>query len=246
MARRRRTDDELAGDLEASRAAATLGEELRRTRRRRRLTQQDVADRMGISRTRYSGLERGFGASAPLAVWFRAAAVLDRPLAVALSRDVTTPLADAGHVAAQELVLRIARHHGRAGRFELQTRASRSGGSVDVGLRDDPCRALILVEIWNALADLGSAARTTARKVVEAEGLAEFRGYRVATCWLLLDTAANRGVVRRHPEVFRSMFPGSSALWARAIAEGTCPPAGAGVAWVDPRSGRITELRLPS
>ena len=210
------------------------------------MTQQRVADRMGISRTRYSGMERGQGASAPLEVWFRAAAVLDRPLAVSLSRDVTSPLADAGHVAAQELVLRLARRHGRAGRFELPTRAARSAGSVDVGLRDDPCRVLMLIEIWNALSDLGAAARTTARKVVEAEGLAEFRGYRVATCWLLLDSAANRELVRRHPEVFRGMFAGSSALWARALAHGTCPPAGAGVAWIDPRTGRITELRLPS
>ena len=210
------------------------------------MTQQRVADRMGISRTRYSGMERGQGASAPLEVWFRAAAVLDRPLAVALSRDVVVPLADAGHVAAQELVLRLARRHGRVGRFELPTRTARFAGSVDVGLRDDPCRVLMLVEIWNALSDLGSAARATARKVVEAEGLAEFRGYRVAPCWLLVDTAANRGVVRRHPEVFRGMFPGSSALWARALARGTCPPAGAGVAWIDPRTGRITELRLPS
>ena len=245
MSRRRRTDYELAGDREAQRVAAVLGAELKWTRLRRRLTQQQMSDRMGISRARYSGLERGEGASAPLSAWYGAGAVLDRPLAVSFSRDTVTPLVDAGHAAAQELVLRLARSQRRIGLFELPTRASRTSGSVDVGIRDDRCRVLILTEIWNALNDLGSGARTTSRKVHEAEGLAAFRGYRVAACWLLVDTAANRAIVRRYPEVFRSMFPGSSALWARALTDGSCPPTGAGVAWIDPRAQRITALRLP-
>jgi DNA-binding XRE family transcriptional regulator len=246
MSRRRRTEGEVAGDREAQRAAATLGSDLKRRRSRRHLTQQQMSDRLGISRTRYSGIERGEGASAPLSVWFRAGVVLGTPFAVSFSRDTVAPLVDAGHAAAQELVLRLARTHGRNGTFELPTRPSRDGGSVDVGIRDNRYRVLILVEIWNALSDLGAGARSTARKLVEGEALAEFRGDRVASCWLLVDTAANRAIVRRHPEIFRRMFPGSSALWARALTDGSCPPAGAGVAWIDPRAGRITELRLGS
>ena len=246
MGRRRRTEHELEGDREAQRVAAGLGTELQRTRVRRRLTQQQLAQRLGVSRSRLSGLERGEGASAPLSIWFRAGAVLGRPLAVSLSRDSQAPLVDGGHAAAQELVLKLARSHGRVGSFELQTRASRGRGSVDVGIRDDRCRVLILSEIWNELSDLGSGARSTARKVLEAEGLAEFRAYRVAACWLLVDTAANRAIVRGHPEIFRSMFPGSSVLWARALMDGSCPPVGAGVAWIDPRTRRITALRLPT
>jgi hypothetical protein len=180
------------------------------------------------------------------AVIGRAGVVLGTPLAVSFSRDTEVPLADAGHAAAQELVLRFARSHGRTGSFELPSRASRDGGSVDVGIRDDRCRVLILTEIWNALTDLGHGARSTARKLVEVEALAEFRGYRVASCWLMVDTAANRGIVRAHPEIFRSLFPGSSALWSRALSDGGCPPTAAGVAWIDPRAGRITELRLPA
>ena len=244
MSRRRRTDEELDGDREAQRVAATLGSELRRSRRGRRLTQRALANRIGISRTRLSGLERGYGASATLSLWFRAGAALGRPLAVSLSRGQSPELADAGHLAAQELLLRLVRETGRTGRFELATRASRTSGSVDVGIRDDRCRVLILTEIWNRMSDLGSGARTTQRKVAEAEGLAEFRGYRVASCWLLVDTAANRAIVRRYPEVLRSMLTGSSAAWVRALVKGACPPAEPGVAWIDPRSQRITELRL--
>ena len=66
---------------------------------------------------------------------------------------------------------------------------------------------LILVEIWNALSDLGAGARSTARKLVEVEALAEFRGDRVASCWLLVDTAANRAIVRRIPRSSAGCFP---------------------------------------
>ncbi|HEX5015414.1 MAG TPA: helix-turn-helix transcriptional regulator [Candidatus Limnocylindrales bacterium] len=246
MSQQRRTNAELEGDREAQRAAATLGGELRATRIKRRLTQQQVADRIGISRARCSGLERGEGTTAPLSTWFRAGVVIGRPIAVSFSRDSGAPLVDAGHAAGQELILRLARSFGRIGSFELRTRAARDSGSADVGIRDDRCRVLILIELWNALTDLGAAARSTARKLAEAETLAEFRGYRVASCWLLLDTAANRTIVRSHPEVLRAMFRGSSALWVRALTQGGCPPSDAGVAWIDVRSGRITELRLPA
>jgi DNA-binding XRE family transcriptional regulator len=95
MSRRRRTEGEVAGDREAQRAAATLGSDLKRTRSRRHLTQQQMSDRLGISRTRYSGIERGEGASAPLSVWFRAGVVLGTPFAVSFSRDTVAPLVDA-------------------------------------------------------------------------------------------------------------------------------------------------------
>ena len=123
--------------------------------------------------------------------------------------------------------------------FELPTRPSaRDGGSVDVGIRDDPHRALILVEIWNLTGDLGHASRSTTRKLAEAAELAGFRGYRVASCWLFVDNAANRALVRRFPEVLRAQFKGSSMAWVRCLTEGTAPPIEPGVAWIDPRSGR--------
>ena len=248
MSRRRRTDQELAGDREAQRAAATLGLDLRRTRHRRRLTLAQLASRVGVGPTRLHELEMGHGATAPLALWFAIGAALGRPFAAGFSRDSVSPgePADAGHLAAQELVLGLARALGRTGLFELSTRGrSRDGGSVDVGLRDDAHRALILVEIWNMTDDLGAASRSSHRKVAEAADLAAFRGYRVAWCWLLVDTAANRALVRRFPEVLRAQFTGSSLAWVRCLLEGARPPERPGVAWIDPRTGRITPLRLP-
>jgi hypothetical protein len=136
---------------------------------------------------------------------------------VSFSRDIVPDEPrDAGHLAAQELVLRLARQHGRRADFELPTRPADPARSTDVAIRDDAARALILVEIWNRLDDLGAAARATNRKQAEAEGpavLAASDGspYRVATCWLLVDTAANRQLVARYPEILETRFPGSSA-----------------------------------
>lgn len=244
---RRRTDDEREGDREAARLASALGASLRDGRRRRRLKQAEPAERVGVSRARIGQLEAGWGASAPLRTWVRIGMALGRPFAAGLSREIGQPSApaDSGHLAGQELVLRLARLHGRTGLFELSTRNSaRDGGNVDVGVRDDLNRALILVEVWNLVSDLGNATRTSGRKVAEASDLAMFRGYRVALCWLFVDTAANRMLVRRYPQILRARFRGSSVAWAKCLTNGEPPPPEPGLAWVDPRSGRVTPVRL--
>ena len=246
----RRSDPAVHGDALSAAIAATLGREARASRRRRRLTQQRLANAIGISRPRYAEIERGEGATAPLETWTKIGAALGRPLAVAFSRDIEQPgPRDAGHLAAQELVLRMARSHGRAASFELPTRPTDPARSTDVGLRDDAARVLFLIEIWNRLDDLGAAARATDRKLTEAAAAGAFAGaddppYRVAACWLLVDTAANRRLIARYPEIVRTRFPASSVRWAAALTNGTAPPAEPGVAWVDPRAGRIIPLRL--
>jgi transcriptional regulator with XRE-family HTH domain len=234
----------MAGDREATALAATLGAELRVTRRRRRMKQVELAARVGLRHARISELERGQGASAPLAVWLRIGLAIGRPFAAAFSRDVVASPRDAGHLAAQELVLELARIHGREGFFELATRPEDPSRSVDVGVRDDRYRVLILIEILNQTNDLGATVRASARKAAEVTALASFRGYRVATCWLLVDTAANRRLVARYPEILRVQFRGSSAAWARALTKGSSPPLHSGICWVDPANRRLTAMRI--
>jgi DNA-binding XRE family transcriptional regulator len=243
----RRTDRQRAGDREAERIAVTLGVDWRDARRAGHLTQAQLGERVGLSRSRIGQLEAGRGGSAQLDTWVRLGMVLGRPFAARFTREMHGLIepADAGHLAGQELILRLARHLGRHGSFELPTRPStRDGLSVDVGVRDDVHRAMILIEIWNTTSDLGAASRSSSRKIAEVEGLASFRGYRVALCWLLIDTASNRALVRRYPEVIRARFPGSSIGWVRCLTLGQAPPAEAGIAWIDPRSQRLTPLRL--
>ncbi len=249
MSRVRRTDAEVQASRESARIGATLGSDLQRTRKRRRITQRALGERIGLGQVRISEIERGLGATAPLETWIALGVAIDRPLAVSFSRDMQPDEPrDAGHLAAQELVLRLARQHGRRADFELPTRPADPARSVDVALRDDTARVLIVVEIWNRLDDLGAAARATTRKVAEAEGpavLATGDGppYRVAVCWLFVDTAANRRLVARYPEILESRFPGSSLVWVRCLAEGLPPLIAPGLAWIDPRSGRIVPLR---
>ena len=150
---------------------------------------------MGLKQSRNSAVERGDATGTPLVVWARIGAALGRPLAVSFSRDLQQEgPADAGHLAGQEWMLKLARATGRTASFELPTRPDNPLLSVDVCLRDDPNRTLILNEIRNRFDDVGRAVRSTDRKVAEAVAIGALIGgedpYRIASCWLLVDTAA--------------------------------------------------------
>jgi hypothetical protein len=121
--------------------------------------------------------------------------------------------------------------------------------STDIGARDDIERVLLLLEIWNRFDDVGRGARSTDRKVADAEALAiaigHGRPYRVASCWLLIDSAANRALLARYTTVLRTRFPGSSRAWVSALIHGTPIPTQPGIAWLDVRGGRIVPVRWP-
>src|SRR5476649_2296825 len=101
---------------------ARLGGELRDARHRRRLTQDQLGSRAGLSRSAISTIERGRGGSHTLDTWQRLALAVDRPMRIELRRDAREEPADAGHLAIQELVLRLGRQAGYRGTFELPTR----------------------------------------------------------------------------------------------------------------------------
>jgi hypothetical protein len=194
-----------------------------------------------------SDVERGRGASLSLDVWHRTFLALDRDLHFDATRDPRQEPADAGHLAVQELILRLARASGRAGSFELPTKPSEAWRSTDVCIRDDGNRALILVECWNTLGDVGAAARSTNRKLAEADALAAAvtgqRPYRVTGCWVLRATKRNRELVTRYPELFNARFPGSSSGWVRALQDGAAPPEEIGLLWTDVASTRLFPWR---
>lgn len=226
---------------------ARLGAEIRRTRLYRHLTQAELAELAGISRPTEGAIERGYGGSHTLETWQRLAIALDRPLRVELDRDRYEDTADVGHLAIQELVLRLGRSVGYRGGFELASRPVDPRHSTDVGLRDDRRRRLLLVECWNSIGDIGAAARSTNRKLAEAQDLAVAVGgerpHLVATCWVVRATRRNRTLLNRYPEVFASRFPGSSAGWVRALTRGTEPPSEPGLLWCDVAATRVFAWR---
>ncbi len=236
---------------------ARLGGDLRAARNRRRLTQAQLGARVGLARSTVSDLERGHGGSHTLDTWQRLALAVDRPMRIELRRDAREEPADAGHLAIQELVLRLGRGAGHKGSFELTTRPSDPSRSTDVGLRDDRRRLLILVECWNTFGDVGAAVRSTNRKLAEAADLAVAIGgedpYRVASCWVVRDVPRNRSLLARYPELFASRFPGSSALWVRALSEPAGatvrahpqPPSELGLVWCDAQATRLFPWRRP-
>ncbi len=246
MPRRKRTNAEIAGAREARAIAASLGRDARSTRKRRRLTQAELGRRVGLGQSEISHLEAGHGQGTSIATWTAIGMALGRPISIGFSRELVAAPNDAGHLAAQELVLKLAATHGRTGSFELATRASNPSLSIDVCLRDRRDRVLLIIEIWNRLDDLGASARNMSRKTAEAMALATtFEPEpRVAWCWLLVDTAANREIVRRYPAVIGALFDGSSRAWVRALWNGSAPPDRPGIAWIDPRLGQLSELRL--
>lgn len=222
---------------EARAIAANLGRDLRGTRRSRRWTQARLGDRVGLSQAQISALESGAGARTSIETWVAIGIALLRPIAIGFSRDVAVPLKDAGHLDAQELVATIATAAGWRTTIEAPDDPRSPTGSSD--LRLDRPGAAVLTEIWNRLDDLGAAARSSDRKLARAQ-----LGTRAV--WLLVDTAANRAIVRRYPAVLRARFPGSSAGWVRALSAGGDPPLEPGIAWIDVRGRRIAELRLSS
>jgi transcriptional regulator with XRE-family HTH domain len=199
---RRRTREQLA----------RLGGELRRSRLRRKLTQAHLADIVDVTQSTISDMERGVGMGLSIDVWQRVFIALDRPLIVEAGRDPREDVADAGHLALQELVLRP--RIGLHGSFELPTRPANPRRSVDVLLRDDLRRLLIISECWNTFGDIGASVRPTNRKVAEAEDLAVAFGgerpYEVRACWVVRDTARNRTLLATHPAIFDRAFPGTS------------------------------------
>jgi transcriptional regulator with XRE-family HTH domain len=223
------------------------GKKVRAARVRRGWRQVELGRRTRLSQATVSKIERGEGATLSLATWQRVADALDLPLDLKLGRDAREETADAGHLAIQELILRLGRQVGYGRTFELPTKPSDPGGWVDVGLIDHPHRRLLLAECVNSLGDIGASTRASDRKAREAQDLAATLGgeepYSVHVCWVMRDTRRNRELVRRYPELFATRFPGSSRQWVDALITGLEPPVERGLVWCDVTATRVFEWR---
>jgi transcriptional regulator with XRE-family HTH domain len=199
-----------------------LGGEIRSFRTRRSWTQEQLADRAHLDRSLISRAERGVAAF-DLDMLERLAVALDVPLNCGFGRDTRADVADAGHLAIQELVLRLGRQAGYTSEFELPTRPTEPWPSIDVALASRARRRIICVECWNTIGDIGAATRSSARKAAEAEAMALGLwgdAARARLVWVVRSTARNRALVGRYPEVFATRLPGSSKKWLAALTDG--------------------------
>jgi transcriptional regulator with XRE-family HTH domain len=225
---------------------ARIGTDIQRLRERRGLTRIELARRAGLGRMVESRIERGV-ANPDLDALQRIAIALDRPLIVSFGgRDPHEQPPDAGHLAMQELVLRLGRAAGYDGSFELQTRPMEPWRSADVGLAATATGRLIDVECWNTFGDIGAAVRSSHRKQAELRDLAIARWGAAGTShlvWVVRATARNRALVARYPEVFARAFPGSSRRWVDALTGGAIPPGEPGMVWADVGGTRLVPWR---
>jgi transcriptional regulator with XRE-family HTH domain len=222
------------------------GGELRDARAARHLTQAAAGERAGIGRGVVSRIELGHGGYVSMDAWQRLGLAVGRPIQITVQRDVGGSTVDAGHLALQELVLRLGRAAGYAGSFELATRPSGPWRSVDVGLVAPASHRFIHVECWNTIGDLGAAARSSARKQAEVADLAVARFGREGTSglvWVVRATTRNRALVARYPGIFASRFPGSSRGWVEALTLGARPPLEPGLVWSDVAATRLIAWR---
>src|SRR5262245_30420760 len=173
---------------------ARLGGQVRAMRTRRRWSQTHLGRRAGVDRNAVSRLERGIG-TIDVDLLERVGIALEVPLRVEFARDPREDVADAGHLAMQELMLRHARSAGFERQFELATRPSEPWRSIDVAIGSDRQKVAVAEECWNTLGDVGASARQSARKLAELDQAAVAR-------W------GEEG--RAAPAVFATRFPGSS------------------------------------
>lgn len=244
----RRSAVQLEADRVADSILVAMGRAIASARRRLRLTQAQLAARVGTSRSTISRIEIGQGHGVPVELWIRIAVVLGLPPRFDLGRDPLAAPADAGHLGIQELVLTLGRRAGYGGTFELPLPVSDPSRFVDVFLRSDTSRRLIVVEGHNLIGNVGAELRSFDRKLVMARDVAVVIGedggpYAVHSVWVVRATRRNRELVARYPTLFASRFPGSSRAWARVLETGSAPPLEPGLVWCDRDATRIHEWR---
>lgn len=245
----RRSARQVAVEQAVDEISRHVGRVIKSARVRRRLTQTALGLKVGISQSEVSRIELGRGRSVPLTTWIALAHELGLRPRFELARDWQEAPADAGHLAIQELLLGLARATGAARTFELAIRPGDPAHSIDVFVRDDLRRRLLVEEAWNSFGDIGAGARSFDRKMAAARDLAVAIGgdrpYDVAGVWVVRSTRRNRELIARYPEVFATRFPGSSARWVRTLKTGESPPSEPGLVWTDSRATDVHAWRRP-
>ena len=235
----------VAGRDRASHLARRLGVGLRDQRLGARLTQRQLADRVGISQSALSRLERGLGAGTGLDVWAASATALGLQLAAFFERTAGADLPrDIEHLRRQNLVVALAKAGGWTAIPEAALDEGRWSRSIDVLLSRAARREAAVVEIWDLLRDGGEAMRgLTAKVQALREQLGD--GWRVQGLLVVRGTHRNRTLVRELRPLFAARYPASSAEWLKAVGDpATAMPAAAGFAWTSVDGSRLLAARL--
>jgi hypothetical protein len=241
--RQRATREVLAGRRRAAYVAARLGVGLKDARVRSGRTQQECAATARLSQARWSNLERGLGASAPLATWAIAAAAAGQELVGCLDQAPGADLPrDIEHLRRQSAIAERASVGGWAVAPEIPVVVGTAGRVIDALLTRATSREAAVFEVWDLFLDVGQALRSFDEKVAAVR--LNLPGWTVSGAWVIRGTRRNRSLVAEIAPLFRARFPAAGSAWLRALdSRAGAMPREPALLWTDAAGARLSAAR---
>jgi len=239
----RATREVLRGRGRADAVATRLGAGLRDARVAAGMSQAEAAGRARISQARWSELERGLGANAPIEVWTVVASAVGVQLATFLEAVSGAGLPrDMEHLRRQSALVARATPGGWAAAPEMPLTRGGSGRVIDVLLTRAPRREAAVVEVWDLLLDVGAAFRSFEEKLAAVR--AKLPGWSVSGVWILRGTRRNRSLLAELEPLFAARFPGDGqALLAALDGPTSALPPGPVLLWTDATATTLAPWR---
>jgi len=200
-----------------------IGLSIRALRRRRRWTQQRLAQEADLARSTIARIETGHADQATVATLIRVAAALGATVSVRVlwHGEGLDRLLDAAHADLTNRVLGLLGDLGWQALPEVSFNNYGERGSIDILAFHEPTRSLLVIEIKSVVPDLQSMLGTLDRKVRIALAVARERGWQAANVSRLLvlpDDRTARRRVDRHRITFDAVLPARTAAVRRWLA----------------------------
>jgi transcriptional regulator with XRE-family HTH domain len=218
----------------------------RDSRRRLRLTQQQLAAKTGVSRAYIATIESG-RANPSLCLVERISDALGLDLDLMARQPIVlggTNQRDFVHARCSGHVDRRLRGAGWSTAREVEVVQGRSHGWIDMLAYDDRAGRLLVLELKTRLDDIGAVERQLGWYERSAFDVARRIGWhpRLAVAWLLLLASAEvEAGLRANRELLSRSFPVRASTMAMVIT-GDSKSSGRGLALIDPASKRRTWL----
>lgn len=209
--------------------AIRLGLSVRALRRRRGWRQVDVAERVGISRTAVSRVERGRADRLTIRTLDTIAGALGARLDCRLlwNGEALDRLLDASHAALVETVVGWLTSLGWQVATEVSFSIRGERGSIDVLAFHPATATLLVVEAKSVVPDVQATLVTLDRKLRLASEIGRERGWRPSRLGRLLVVREDRTARRRvaaHAATFAGAFPSRGWAVRRWLQDPASPP----------------------
>jgi len=227
-----------------------FGRSVRELRLRRRWTQSDLGDRVGVSRSVIGRIERGAISNVPFGRLLAVADALDGRLDLDFRwrGEALDRLIDERHTAIVDELVGLF----RSARWEVAVEVTFSifgeRGSIDV-FAWHPSRHVVAVnEVKASVGEAGNTVLGVDRKSRLAPQIAKDRGWPcrgVARFLVVADGSTSRDRIARHAETFRTAFPAGGRECLAYIRDPVDQPP-SGILFLTPRNVRRVSRAAPT